>query len=177
MRDSIINLFGNYSHEIIFIHVISAVIWIGGMIILYIAVNPTFQLIDKVPVRLDKITILLGKFFNFSIIFIILSVITAVFMIIGMGFKAAAMDSSGDIISELAMDTYRIIYLKEAIWLLMVINFTYMYIKVKKAKKLLKLKKINEAQESIEKLPTIFLPINIALGVITIWLGVSLRGF
>ena len=142
MRDFIINSFGNYSHEIVFLHVISAVIWVGGMIILYIAVNPTFQLINKVPIRLEQLTITLNKFFNFSIIFIILLIITSVFMAVGLGFRTAAMDSNGNIISEMAMNTYNIVHLKEAIWLLMVINFTFMYIKLKKAKKLIFLKRL-----------------------------------
>ena len=70
-----------------------------------------------------------------------------------------------------------IIHLKETIWTLMTLNFSYMYIKRAKAQKLYNAGDFAKAKEMIRILPTILLPINIVLGLMAIFFGVTLRGF
>lgn len=154
-------IFGTYGHEIIFLHVISAIIWVGGMIAIRLAVHPNLQLIEDNKLRLGKTLDIMGRFFNIVIPFIILIIITATIMAVGVDFGANKF----------------IVHIKEAIWTVMTINFIYMYIKRRRAKKLFNLGDLKGAKDSVAIIPNTLLPLNIFLGVIALWLGVTLRGF
>ena len=177
MKQALIGLFGNYSHEIVFLHVISAFIWVGGMITIRLAVHPNLQLIEDPKVRLGRTLAITGKFFNVVIPFILLIIITAVLMAVGLGFRAAAVDVDGNVISKVAMHIYNIVHIKEAIWMVMTMNFTWMYIKRRKAQKLFDAGDLSSAKASVALIPKVLLPINIVLGIIALWLGITLRGF
>ncbi len=144
---------------IVFLHVFSAVIWIGGMIAIRVAVHPVLQDFEDGKLRLDTTLKIVGRLFNLVIPFIILLIATALVFEIKFGIKGS------------------LIHIKEAIWTIMTINFIVMYIKRLKAVKLLKNNNIKEARDKVAIIPKILLPINILLGVIAIILGVILRGF
>ncbi len=177
MKVWMVEFFGTYAHEIVFLHVLSAFIWVGGMIAIRLAVHPNLQLIEDPKVRLGRTLAITGKFFNTVIPFIVLLIITAVIMAVGLGFRAAAVDASGNIISEAAYATYNLVHVKEGIWMLMAMNFGWMYLKRRKAQKLFDKGHLPEAKESVALIPNLLLPINIVLGLAALWLGVTLRGF
>jgi len=177
MKQTMTELFGTYAHEIVFLHVLSAFVWVGGMIAIRLAVHPNLQLIEDPKVRLGRTLAITGKFFNVVIPFITLLIITAIIMAVGLGFRAAAVDIDGNVISETAMYIYNLVHVKEGIWMLMTINFTWMYIKRKKAQKLFDVDDLAGAKASITLIPKLLLPINILLGIIALWLGITLRGF
>jgi len=177
MKQTLIELFGTYAHEIIFLHIISALIWVGGMIAIRLAVHPNLQLIEDKELRLGKTLTITGNFFNIVIPFIIILVITATIMAVGLGFRVSAVNAVGEIISQEAYYIYQLVHIKEGIWLIMGINFTYMYLKRRKAQKLFDNGELLKAKEEVKLIPNILLPINIILGVIALWLGVTLRGF
>ncbi len=154
-------IFSAYAHIIIFLHVISAIIWVGGMIAIRLSVHPNLQLIEDSRVRLGKTLDIMGRFFNIVIPFIIIIIITATIMSMGLDFKEHKF----------------IIHIKETIWLIMTINFVYIYIKRRRGKKLFDLGDLEGAKENIALIPNLLLPINILLGVIALWLGITLRGF
>ncbi len=58
----------------------------------------------------------------------------------------------------------------------MAINYTYMYIKRAKAWKLFTQGEIAQAKAQLAYIPHILLPLNILLGFVALWMGVSLRG-
>ncbi len=74
-------------------------------------------------------------------------------------------------------DTTMLTHLKEGIWTIMTVNFIAMVVKRRKAQKLFDGGALTEAKEMLSILPQLMLPINIFLGLIALWLGVSLRGF
>lgn len=150
-------LFTNYANIIVFLHVLSAIIWIGGMIAIRLAVHPTMQSIEEPKIKLGKTLMLVGKFFNIVMPFIALILITALALIY-------ATNSS---------DTHNI---KFAIWFVMTANFTWMYLKRAKAQKLFDAGNLPEAKTTVALIPKLLLPINIVLGIIALWLGVELRG-
>ncbi len=154
-------IFSAYAHIIIFLHVISAIIWVGGMIAIRLSVHPNLQLIEDSRVRLGKTLDIMGRFFNIVIPFIIIIIITATIMSMGLDFREHKF----------------IIHIKETIWLIMTINFVYIYIKRRRGKKLFDLGDLEGAKENIALIPNLLLPINILLGVIALWLGITLRGF
>ncbi len=176
MHEFIISTFGSYAHEIVTIHILSAIVWVGGMIAIYFAVNPSMQTIEEPKIKLGKTLLLVGKFFNIVILFIILSLVSAIFMAVGFGFRVSALDSDGIIISEVGNTLYNIVHIKEAIWLIMAMNFTLMYYKRAKAQKLFDAGDMAGAKEGVALIPKLLLPINIFLGLLALWFGVTLRG-
>ena len=149
--------FSNYSTIIVFLHVVSAVVWIGGMIAIRVAVHPALQSIDEPKIKLGKTLQIVGRLFNLVIPFIIILLATGV-------------------IFELAGIKTPLVHAKEAIWTVMTLNFIFMYIKRAKAQKLFNSSNLAEAKEQVKLLPTLLLPINIMLGMGAIMIGVILRG-
>lgn len=162
MREIITNIFTEYSTIIVFLHVISAVVWVGGMIAIRVAVHPSLQSIDDPKIKLGKTLQIVGRLFNLVIPFIIILIITAAIMAVGLGFKGT--------------DLYWLIHVKEVIWTVMAANFIYMYIKRSKAQKMFNTGDLKGAKMSVSKLPNLLLPINIVLGLLAIFAGVTLRG-
>jgi uncharacterized membrane protein len=177
MKSAMTTLFGTYAHEIVFLHVLSALIWVGGMIVIRFAVHPSMQAIEDDRLRLGRTLAIVKKFFYIVMPFILTLIVTAVIMAIGLGFRIAAVDGSGNIISQTAYDIYQIVHVKEAIWMIMTANFVWMFLKVRKAQKLFDSNDTLEAKKAVSLIPKYLLPINIVLGIVALWLGVTLRGF
>ncbi|CAA6816887.1 MAG: Unknown protein [uncultured Sulfurovum sp.] len=157
MKEQAIQLFVNYGQEIVFLHVLSAIIWVGGMIAIRLAVHPSIQTIEEPKIKLGKTLMLMGKFFNIVLPFILILLLTAIIFIF-------------------AMETNTAIEIKEYIWIIMAVNFTWMYIKRRKAQKLFDEGKLPDAKAVVALIPKLLLPINIILGLIALWLGIGLRG-
>ena len=153
------DIYENYTSIVIFLHIISAVIWVGGMIAIRVAVHPALQSIDDVEIKLGKTLQIVGRLFNLVMPFIFISLICALIIIIGGGFSGG------------------VIHLKEAIWTIMTLNFFFMYVKRLKAQKLFNQGDFAKAKESMAIMPTVLLPINIVLGLAAIFAGVLLRGY
>ena len=177
MKQTLAELFGTYAHTIVFIHVLSAFIWVGGMIAIRLAVHPNLMLISDTKVRLSRTLAIMGRFFNIVMPFIILLILTAVIMAVGLNFRDAAVDSNGAVINEASMYIYNLVHVKEALWMVMAGIFTWMYLKRRKAQKFFDNNRLADAKLTLALIPKVLIPINIVLGIIAIWLGVTLRGF
>ena len=176
MKIWLVDTFGAFAHEIVFLHVLSAFVWVGGMMAIRFAVHPSLQLIDDPKVRLGRILAVTKRFFHLVIPFIVIIIVTAILMSVGLGFRAAAVSATGDIISQSAYDIYQVVHIKEAIWMLMVMNFSYMYYRRSQAQKIYDRGELPQAKSIVSIIPKLLLPINIILGIIALWLGISLRG-
>ena len=158
-----VDFFKNYSLIIVFLHVISAVIWVGGMIAIRFAVHYSMQNIEEPKIKLARTLELLKRFFSMVIPAILTLLITAIIMSIALGFKE----------SEL----YSIVVIKEIIWSIMTFIFIIVYIKRNKAQKAFDSGDFASTKNNLLPIATYFIPINIVLGLIAIFLGVTLRGF
>ena len=163
MKEAMVTFFGNYAALLVFLHVLSAVVWVGGMIAIRVAVHPSLQIIEDPKIKLGKTLQIVGRLFNLVIPFIIILIVTATLMAVGLGFKGT--------------DLYWLVHVKEVIWTVMTINFIYMYIRRKKAQMLFDTGDLPGAKALVAPLPNLLLPINIVLGVAAIFSGVLLRGF
>lgn len=171
-------LFANYGHFIVLIHVLSAIIWVGGMIAIRFAAHPVIirggvteeQMLKsdimvsmlEAKQRLGITLQIMGKLFNMVIVFIILLFVTGLIMAVAMGGHHGAMKT--------------LFLSKEIIWTIMTVNFTYMYVRRAKAWKLFELGEIKAAKAKMKWMPNVLLPVNIVLGLVALWMGVSLRG-
>ena len=156
-------LFNNNSAIIVFLHVISATIWVGGMIAIRFAVHYSMQEIQKPEVKLGRILDLLRRFFSIVIPAIIILLLTAIIMSVALGFKGTSL--------------YSIVIAKEAIWTVMVFVFIVIYVKRNKAQSYFDSKDFKSAKETLAPLAKWMIPLNIILGMIAIYLGITLRGF
>ena len=175
MKDLIYEVFANYRTQIIFLHVLSAVIWVGGMVAMRFAAHHSFLHIESPLHRLERVSHALKRLFYIVSPFVITLIITAVIMAVGLGFRAAAVDASGNVIDEAAMTLYNLVHLKEVIWMIMGMNLALMmYLRAKADKLLLKGDTVG-AKNSLGVIGKYMVPLNISLGVIAIYLGVFLR--
>lgn len=158
-----VNIFTNFGAELIFLHIISAVIWVGGMIAIRFAVHPAMQVLANDGLRISRSINITKNLFNIVIPFMILLVITGIVMIYGLGHKGEML-----------------IHVKEGIWSFMVINFIAMYFRINKADKLSKKgnpDSLEEAKKMLKIVTNFMLPLNIILGITAIYVGGLLRGF
>ncbi len=157
-----IDFFDNYSSIIVFLHVISAVIWVGGMIAIRFAVHYSMQNIEEPKIKLSRTLENLKRFFYMVIPSILLLLITAIIMIINFKLKETPL--------------YNIATTKELIWIVMTIIFIIIYIKREKAQKAFDNNDMISAKNNLFPIATYLIPINIVLGIIAIFLGITLRG-
>ncbi len=156
-------LFSNYASLIVFLHVISAVLWVGGMIAIRFAVHYSMQEIDEPRIKLGTTLEYLRRFFNMVIPSIIILLLTAIIMIIALGFKGTPL--------------YSFVIAKEAIWTIMTILFVVIFVKRKQAQNAFDNGDFALAKEKLLPIAKYLIPINIVLGLIAIFLGITLRGF
>ena len=157
-----VDFFNNYSSIIVFLHVISAVVWVGGMIAIRFAVHYSMQNIEEPKIKLERTLENLKRFFSLVIPAILTLLITAIIMIIGSGFKENTL--------------YSLVIVKELIWSLMTIIFIIIYIKRNKAQKSFLNEDMNTTKNNLIPIANYFIPINILLGIVAIFIGVLLRG-
>lgn len=157
-----IDFFNNYSSIIVFLHVISAVIWVGGMIAIRFAVHYSMQNIEEPKIKLGRTLENLKRFFSMVIPAILTLLITAVMMIVGLELKDTTL--------------YNIVIVKEIIWSIMTFIFLIVFIKRNKAQKAFDNSDFANAKNNLLPIATYYIPINILLGIIAIFLGVILRG-
>lgn len=157
------SFFASFSSIIVFLHVISAVIWVGGMIAIRFAVHYSMQELDDPKIKLGRTLESLRRFFNMVIPSIIILLLTAIIMIIALGFKGTPL--------------YSFVIAKEAIWTIMAIVFIVIFIKRKQAQKAFDEGNFPIAKQKLLPIASYLIPINILLGLIAIFFGITLRGF
>ncbi|HHD78889.1 MAG TPA: hypothetical protein ENK98_04540 [Epsilonproteobacteria bacterium] len=173
-----VEFFANSGHFIVFLHVLSAIIWVGGMIAMRVAVHPVVsrggvtaaQMLQSNKIadilepkqRLGIILQTVGRLFNLVMPFIIILFATGLIMAIALGGHHGEM---------------KVLFVsKEIIWTLMVVNFTFMYIRRAKAWTLFNAGDIKAAKAKMKWMANVLLPVNIVLGLVALWMGVALRG-
>jgi uncharacterized membrane protein len=152
----------SYLSIIVFIHVLSAVIWIGGMIAIRFAVHYSIQTIEDPKIKLEKTLENLKRFFYLVIPSILSLFITAIIMIISFKLNETP--------------NHYIVVLKELIWTIMTIIFIIIYIERNIAQKALENNDFLTAKKHLIPIAKYFIPTNIILGVIAIFFGIILRG-
>jgi len=175
LKDLMVQLFADYRLMIIFLHVISAVIWVGGMIAIRFAVHQSCAMIEDPKLRMERAVHTLKRLFTIVTPFAIVSIVTAVIMAVGLGFRAAAMDAMGNVIDDYAMSLYSTVHIKETIWMVMAINLGVMIYRRGQAQKALADENMGRAKAMLTPIAQYMVPVNITLGVIAIFMGVVLR--
>jgi uncharacterized membrane protein len=163
MRELFIEIMSDYAREIVFIHILSAIIWVGGMIAIRLAVKPSLVNIQDDNIRIARVLEIMKRFFSIVTFFIFLLIVTAVVFIIGLDLKNAG-------------SIYKVVIFKEAIWTIMVGIFIMIYASRNKAERLFVSGDIAGAKGKIGFIEKMIL-VNIILGLISLYFGVILRGY
>jgi len=154
--------FAEYRIIIVFLHVISAVVWVGGMIIMRFAVHYSFAHLEG-PEKLQRTSHALKNLFILVSPFIITLLASALIMATAMGLHFS--------------DMSKLTIAKEAIWFIMAINFAVMAWRRSRAQKNINIGEYTKARAYIEPIGKYMVPLNIILGIIAIYLGVSLSHY
>ncbi len=152
-------LFAENRNLIVFLHVISAVVWVGGMIAMRFAAHYSFAELEP-PLRLARTAHALKNLFTIVVPFVVLLLATALIMAIGMDLHHS--------------DLKFVAFAKEGIWTVMALNLTAMILRRNKAQKLIDAGDFAGAKALLGLIGTVMVPVNIALGVVAIFLGVTL---
>lgn len=175
MKEFLIETFVHHKTLIIFLHVISAVIWVGGMIAIRFATHQSLALIEDPKLRMERAAYTLKRLFSIVWPFVIVLIMTAVLMAVGYQFRAAAMDANGNVINEYMMSIYNTVHIKEMIWVIMSVNLAAMMFRRRKAEIALRDGNLESAKSLLEVISKYMVPVNIVLGVMAIFIGVILR--
>jgi uncharacterized membrane protein len=149
--------FSEYKAFILFIHVISAIVWVGGMIAMRYAAHPSFMLVESPAKRLEHISMALKRLFLIVLPFVVFLFVSAFIMI-----KAYTLSSS----------EYSVLgHAKEAIWSVMFINLIVMIKRRNRADKALKDGNMALASSQLGFIGKYQVPANIFLGIVAVFLG------
>ncbi len=154
------DFFFEYKAFIIFAHIISAVVWVGGMIAMRYAAHPSFMQIVSPADRLEKISHALKRLFIMVIPFVLILAITGAIATIGNGIKHT--------------DFHYLTHLKEGIWGVMLINLIIMMVRRSKADKAMLEGDFSRAGNMLGLIGKYMVPLNIILGILAIFLGATL---
>jgi len=149
--------FLEYKVIIVFLHVLSAVVWVGGMVAMRYAAHPSFLEIESPLKRLERIADALKRLFCIVAPFVLVLLVTAILMI------------NGYSISDTEYKIFA--YAKEAIWTVMFLNLGVMIRRRNNAQKALERGELVLAKEQLGMIGKYMVPVNIALGVVAIFLG------
>lgn len=169
-----VEFFWQYSTPIVFLHVLSAVIWVGGMVIMRFAAHHSFMELEP-PARLARTAHALKRLFAIVVPFVAILIVTAIIMSVGWGFREAAVDSAGSVISESAYELYNLVHVKEVIWMVMAANLSVMILRRNRAQRFIDAGDFPSAAKALGVIGKYMVPVNIALGTTAIYLGVVLR--
>ncbi|TKI68722.1 hypothetical protein FCU45_09940 [Sulfurimonas crateris] len=151
------DIFLEYKTLIVFLHVISAVVWVGGMIAMRYAAHYSFLEIESPQKRLERIVHALKRLFYIVIPFVVTLLVTAIFMI--KGYSLSQSDFSA------------LSHAKEGIWSIMFINLIVMILRRNRGEKMLNDGNMLGAKNQIEFIGKFMVPLNIILGITAIFLG------
>jgi uncharacterized membrane protein len=176
MRDTIYFIMTTFPNQIIFLHVLSAVIWVGGMVSArYGRVKPLRSLSE--PEDFMHETKRYTRFFKMMTPFVVILFITSVIM--ALSFNDNAYDEDGFILSQNAVELLKMIHTKGGIWTVMAMNMGLMaWINFKASRSFSACSNVVECKRCKEALEIIYnylMPVNIILGAVEIMLGVVLR--
>jgi uncharacterized membrane protein len=157
-------LFAEYARIIVFVHVLCAVAWVGGMIAIRMALHPVLPTIEDVNKRQELVIGVLNRFFLMVSTAIVFVGITGIIMMFGIGFKSVP-------------NLYVAVHVKTQIWMVMAVVYGVIYFRFTKARKSFDAGDNETTAKLLAPLAKWLIPTNIFLGFIAIMLGVVLRGY
>ena len=170
MRDFIYGVMTGFPTTVVFLHAMSAVVWIGGLIALwYISYSNSEEL--SLERRFENRAAAIRRFFIFLSPFILVSLGTALFM--AFGYLDNAYDPDGFIVDMGNVAAFKLIKLKGSIWGAVVFDMLLILYTIRNVKCGLSTDKAST--DCLWLVNTYLLPAAILLGTVNIFIGAFLR--
>jgi uncharacterized membrane protein len=151
----------------LFLHVLAVIVWVGGMFLMHFAVRPVAVAQLQPPQRLPLLTQILGRFFNWVTIAVLLVLFTGVAMIVGLGAASGASAQGRSAFGEGMRLAHGSVHLMFAVGLLMSVIFAFIrlvpFVRLRKAIAANELPAAAKNLDFIRKL----VATNLVLGVLT----------
>ncbi len=157
-------LFEHFSFIIIPIHLISAIVWIGGMIMFVFAVYPSLRQIPNEKMMIRTSFRILRRYFTFLFPLSILLALSGVIIEF-----AKEYNNQDPTLGAIAGA-------KEAIWVLMFLNLIFAYYKMGDTKKRCLADEPELALDNLRLISHYLFTINIFLGLVALYFGLILGG-
>jgi uncharacterized membrane protein len=157
-----VEFFAEYARVVVILHVIFAMIWVGGMIVVRFAVHQAMSSIEDKNIKLGTTIKMLGRFFQMVIVAIVMMGITGIMMLKSIPFEGILLG---------------IAHVKTQVWTVMALVFGYIYYRFTKAKSAYDSGDLAICAGFLAPIPKYLILINIALGLFAVMLGVVLRGY
>jgi hypothetical protein len=125
------------------------------------AAHHSFMALKEPPRRLEHITLALKRLFAIVAPFVVILLLTALMMAVSMDLHQSEQASW--------------VFAKEAIWTIMAINYLLMVLRRNKGERLMEQGNLIDAKRMIGLIGSFMVPFNIVLGIVAIYLGVTLR--
>jgi uncharacterized membrane protein len=155
------DFFAQNAMLIVFLRVLSAVIWIGGMIAMRFSVHRALGMIEEPRVRVQTAVFGLERFLWMAMAALFVLLFTGLIMMLAL--KASPL--------------YTLTHVKSTILVIMAVIYFTAFFKQKTAKRQFLAGDIPSAAASLKPVAAYLIPTNIALGVVELLLGVILRGY
>ncbi len=147
-------------HILLTLHVLSAIIWVGGMIAIRVAVHPIKLAWEDEELRINRNLAVTKRLLLLALPFVFISIATGIML------STAPKNTS----------LVFLVHAKETIWLIMAFNFIWIFLRRNIAQRAFNNLDLSGAKRVMMPLANFFLPLNIILGLAALWLGVALRG-
>jgi uncharacterized membrane protein len=161
MMQTLAAWYGEYHAIVLFLHVLSAVIWVGGMVAMRYAAHHSFQALSEPPERLERTAHALKRLFAIVAPFILILLATGLVMTAGM---------------NLLDEEYGVqAYVKFGLWGVMALNYLAMVVRRSSAEAMMVRGNLIGARDKLAMIGKYMVPFNILLGTAAIYFGVLLR--
>jgi uncharacterized membrane protein len=165
LQEVFLEFFGSFAKIIVFLHIVSATILIGGLFVLRFVIKPILMTMEDEEDKFQRCLKILDRYAKILLPVMLILISASLMMTIGLGFEYAS------------PITYTLIHVKEALWLFIAFNFVYMYWKLLGARKAYKKYDYFEVKENIILIVNCLVPLNLILALIAVFVGVTIRGF
>jgi len=153
-----------HARYFVFFHVLSAIIWIGGAIVLKFAITSSLNLIEDSKVRFARVLEIYAKYFALTLIFALILVATGAMVTVGFGLAKATPPIN------------MIVHIKETMWLILGVLLFMGFKKRKNSQMAFLSGDMEKCKKDIDFIEKVVLNGTIALGLIAIYFGTVLRG-
>lgn len=147
-------------HLLLMLHIVSAVIWIGGMITARLVIHPLYLQFEDLQQKVERNLKVTKRLLVLVFPFVLTSFVSGI-MITANNFSSYNGSS---------MD------LKIVIWILMFVNYLFIFYRSRVATRAFNNFDITGARRVMTPIANLLLPINIILGIMAIYIGIGLRG-
>ena len=170
MRDFVYTLMTDYPTLVIFLHAMSAVVWVGGLVAMsFFSYNASKEL--SIEGRFENRASVIRAYFFFLSPFILVSLLTALLM--AFGYLDNAYDPDGFIVDMHNVDAFKLIKLKGSIWGAMFLDMLLILYTIRNVR----CSRLNDkaATDCMWLVNTYLIPSAIFLGSVNVFIGAFLR--